>query len=588
MWTLLLSKLSQPGVFIDRRQVDSGEVRIGRSAASADWVIADPEGHLSRHHCTVAAIGLDLFVIDTSTNGVALNDPSRRVAPQQPVAIRVRDRLLLGDYAIEVATEGAGAGVSLQPPPPPPAYTPGAAGLTQPDAWFDGSADPIWGVGAPSAEVHDFLGSAMHDFLAPPPGGAFGAPPPSNMWGGGGLSEAFSKPILAVVTPVDNAFSIPEDWAAPASSAAPATAWGNADPFAAPAAPGGGVDPFAAPAGLDPFAAAAGAPGSGVDPFAIPVDPDPFAPQISPAVDPFAGFAPPSGTSPFVDPLHDPFAPSTAPDGDDPFALPTGAPASDPFALPGGTPAPDPFSAAPDPLPVDPFADGPSNPSINPFADYPPAAGSDPLAGFVAPAAPKSPPQSGPSDAAGWAAFCEGAGLTQEEMRGSPDAMRRLGTLYRQVVLGLSDLIQDRAAFKDEFRVERTQLSFGRNNPLKHLPALESAKLLLGDPLPGFMPAEDAVRSAFEDVKKHQLAMLAGVQHALTAVFERLAPAEVERIMKKAAATRKGLPFGRGVNPWTVYQTIFDALRLDAASNVNSVMSVAFREGYEAFLKNAK
>ncbi|WP_443026220.1 type VI secretion system-associated FHA domain protein, partial [Sphingomonas sp. CCH16-B10] len=42
-----------------------------------------------------------------------------------------------------------------------------------------------------------------------------------------------------------------------------------------------------------------------------------------------------------------------------------------------------------------------------------------------------------------------------DELQLSPDAMRRLGVMYRQVVLGLSDIIQDRAAFKDEFRVER-------------------------------------------------------------------------------------------------------------------------------------
>ena len=163
--------------------------------------------------------------------------------------------------------------------------------------------------------------------------------------------------------------------------------------------------------------------------------------------------------------------------------------------------------------------------------------------------------------------------------------MHRLGVLYRQVVLGLSDLIQDRAAFKDEFRVERTQLSMGRNNPLKHLPPLDTARILLGAPLPGFMPADEAVRTAFEDVKKHQLAMLAGVQHALGAVFDRLSPAEIDRLMAKAQGAKRGLPFTRGINPWTVYQTVFEALKRDAVSNANSVMSTAFRDGYEKFLK---
>jgi type VI secretion system FHA domain protein len=192
-----------------------------------------------------------------------------------------------------------------------------------------------------------------------------------------------------------------------------------------------------------------------------------------------------------------------------------------------------------------------------------------------------------PSDAA-WDAFFEGAGLSPDELRLAPDAMRRLGVLYRQTVLGLWDIIQDRASFKDEFRVERTQLSMGKNNPLKHLPPLEAAKILLGDiALPGFMDSEEALRTAFEDIKKHQLAMLAGVQQALIAVFDRLSPAEIEKMVEKAAGSRKGLSFGRGIDRWSVYQTLFEALRKDATSNANGVMSVAFREGYEKFLKSA-
>ncbi|WP_156457464.1 type VI secretion system-associated FHA domain protein TagH, partial [Sphingomonas sp. CCH13-B11] len=200
----------------------------------------------------------------------------------------------------------------------------------------------------------------------------------------------------------------------------------------------------------------------------------------------------------------------------------------------------------------------------------------------AAPTAPAS--TSGPD----WAAFYEGAGIGPDELQLSPDAMRRLGVMYRQVVLGLSDIIQDRAAFKDEFRVERTQLSIGRNNPLKHLAPLDAARILLGDPLPGFMPADEAVRTAFEDIKKHQLAMLAGVQHALSAVFDRLSPPEIEKLIAQAAGQKKGLPFRRGIDPWTVYQTIFEALRRDAVSNANGVMSVAFREGYEKFLKSGQ
>ncbi|MEH3106675.1 MAG: type VI secretion system-associated FHA domain protein TagH [Sphingomonas fennica] len=540
MWTLLLYRQAEgPGACIDRRQIESGQIKIGRSATTCDWAIPDGSGFLSREHCTISAIGLDLFVVDTSTNGVGLNQPGQRIAPQTPVAIRVHDRLLLGDFTIEVATEAQGFAMQAAAAAPQPWETP--ASFAQPDAWFDRGAavDPIWGGGgASSAEVHEFLGNAMHDFLAPPTPAA-GGPAAGFDPFGGSLGEAFSKPLLAApLTMDDQAFAIPEDWAAPAAAAHPAAA----DPFGAPPPP-------AVPPADDPFAGFVPPP-AGADPFAMPRVADPFAP--APAAD---------------DPFALPAAPSRA--SDDPFALPAARHAApdDPFALPA---APPPAAEA-----ADPFAGFGNAPA--PPATLPPTA--MPAAPSPAPAAPAA------AGAPDWAAFCEGAGLNPADLRLSPAAMKRLGTLYRQVVLGLSDLIQDRAAFKDEFRVERTQLSFGRNNPLKHLPAVESAKLLLADPLPGFMGAEDAVRTALEDVKKHQLALLAGVQHALRAVFQRLSPAEVDRVMKKAAGEKRGLRLGRGVDPWSVYQTMFEALRTDATSNVNSVMSVAFREGYEAFLK---
>ncbi|WP_156444647.1 FHA domain-containing protein, partial [Sphingomonas sp. CCH20-B6] len=119
MWTLLLARATDPpGTFIDRRQLDAGQIKVGRSAKTCDWVLPDEHGHISREHCTISALGLDLFVIDTSTNGVALNRPDGRIAPQLPVAIRANDRLLIGDFVITVATEAAGAGMALMPAPP--------------------------------------------------------------------------------------------------------------------------------------------------------------------------------------------------------------------------------------------------------------------------------------------------------------------------------------------------------------------------------------------------------------------------------------------------------------------------------------
>ena len=222
-----------------------------------------------------------------------------------------------------------------------------------------------------------------------------------------------------------------------------------------------------------------------------------------------------------------------------------------------------------------------------PAAPPPPVAQPTPRpAPAPAPTPPPAPTPVADGGAPDWSAFYEGAGLGPEELRLSPDALRKLGVMYRQVVLGMSDLMRDRAEMKGEFRMEKTVLAIGRNNPLKHLPAQDAAKVLLGEPLPGFVNSEEAVRGAFEDLKRHQLAMLAGVQRALHTVFDRLSPEEIDKLTERANGNKNLL--SRKVDPWSLYATVYDALKKDATSNANGVMSVAFREGYEDYLKSGQ
>jgi type VI secretion system FHA domain protein len=513
MWTLLLSRLNDPpGSFFDRRQIDSGQIKVGRSEKSCDLVLPDDQGFVSREHCTIAATGLDLFVTDISKNGVALNNPAQRIVPGQPVAIRPGDRLVINDFVITVSTPAEAMGAAFAAPPPPPLPTGGSTAGS--DIWGAGPSDPFLG-DLGGGEVHDFLagggfnpapapssfgGDFGNGFGAPPP--SFSAPPPpiADFGFGEPFGQAFeARPILADPAPFGGSMAIPDDWANP----------------------GNGV-------------------GDG---------------QPVPAFDPFPAMAPP---------VFEPAAPATpAPLADDPFA---GAPA---FGEPA-FPVDDPFLKEPPPEPAA---------FVAPPVDAPPAS---------APPASGPPPVPGGPDAEGWAAFYEGAGFTPDEMKLPPDAMRRLGVLYRQVVLGLCDILQDRATFKDEFRVERTQLSVGRNNPLKHLAAFDAAKVVIGQPLPGFLDGEEAVRTSFEDIKKHQMATLAGVQNALTTAFARLAPAEMEKLVEQAESQKKGFLGRRGVDRWSVYVTVYENLRKDATSNANGIMSSAFREGYEKFMKSTR
>jgi len=522
MWTLLLSRLNDPpGSFFDRRQIDAGQIKVGRSEKSCDLVLPDDQGFVSREHCTIAAMGLDLFVTDISKNGVALNVPGQRIVPGQPVAIRPGDRLVINDFVITVSTPADAMGAAFAAPPPPPLPTGGSTAGD--DIWGAGPSNPFLGDlgggfdaglsggfgggGLGGGEVHDFL-SGGGGFGAPSAPVDFGRPPAPPPIADFGFSEPFGqafvpRPILADPMPFGGAVGIPEDWASPGNGVGDGQPIPEFDPF--PSLPITAAPPVSAP-----------------------------IPAATPAPD-------------------------------------LGAFAGEPFTG-------EPFGGAPD-FGGDPFAPDAASPG---FAAAPPPAAAAPVLSAPPSSAAASP------DAAGWAAFYEGAGFTPEEMKLPPDAMYRLGVLYRQVVLGLADIMQDRATFKDEFRVERTQLSMGRNNPLKHLPAFEAAKVVIGQPLPGFMDGEEAVRASFEDIKKHQMAMLAGVQNALTTAFSRLAPAEMEKLVAVAESQKKGFLGKRGIDRWSIYVTVYENLRKDATSNANGIMSSAFREGYEKFMKSTR
>jgi predicted component of type VI protein secretion system len=500
MWTLIVSRLNDPpGSYLDKRQLDAGQLIVGRSKKSADLVLPDEQGFVSREHCVIAALGIDLFVTDTSKNGVALNTPGQRILPAQPVAIRPGDRLIINDFVIAVSTPEAARTMSMTPPPMAPLPQASTAGD---DIWGAGEANPFLGDmgGSKFGDGGLNFGSEVHDFLAGPGGlGASPAapPPPDPLppMGNFGFGEPFgqayeARPIMAEVDPFSSSLAIPDDWANPGNGV------GDGLP----------IPDFA-------FSPQGGSP-----------PPPPPLPPIEPGVsNPFAGLDAPFGVLP---PLGEELQPEA------------------------------------------PFA---------PIAAPPPPAVSPPPPAALA----------GPSGSANWAAFYEGAGFSPDELKLPPDAMFRLGVFYRQVLLALCDILQDRATFKDEFRVERTQMSGGRNNPLKHLPAFEAAKVVLGNPLPGFMDGEEALRTAFEDIKRHQMAMLAGVQNALTTVFSRLSPAEMEKLVAAAEGDKKGL-FSRRTDRWSIYVTIYENLRKDATSNANGVMGSAFREGYEKFTKSVR
>ena len=86
----------------ETRTLDEGRLTIGRGSGN-DWVLADPQHHLSRTHCVVAFVDGSYVLTDLSTNGVFVNGAADSLSPDRRLVLADGDEIRLGSYRITVA-----------------------------------------------------------------------------------------------------------------------------------------------------------------------------------------------------------------------------------------------------------------------------------------------------------------------------------------------------------------------------------------------------------------------------------------------------------------------------------------------------
>ncbi len=242
--TLTLSVLRCPDqVAPETRELRGGEFSIGRGNEN-DWVLADPERHLSKRHCVLAFRAGTWQLADLSTNGTFLNREAEPIGPGAPRTLRDGDRLRLGPYEIEarIAEEAEQFSPSIAP----------ARRMPQPaDPFGD---DPFAAVLGP-AGGQPFGGAATADQRP-----AFALPPDFDPLAPDPAEEPFAGPVMADHGPsVEDAFRppqptselLPDDWDSEESLLPPAASVpAAAPPLAAPppaAVPPPAMEPAPAP-----------------------------------------------------------------------------------------------------------------------------------------------------------------------------------------------------------------------------------------------------------------------------------------------------------------------------------------------------
>ena len=435
------------------------------------------------------------------------------------------------------------------------------------------------------------------------------------------------------------------DWLAPAAVAAPAPvaapAWQAPAPTP-PAAPllGADFDPLGGtplaplatpqaqplmPANFDPLGGTpVGAPASAAPTLAGNFDPLGGTPLVTPAATPkpasnFDPLAPPAALGADFDPLGGP---------------PLGTPAATAKAQPdfdplggtplggtplGGTPLAAPVRTAAAAVPVDDLEGTmmPGNrpkpgvrgmqqaaavaPAAPPVQVAPPPA---PIAVPVPPAAPVAAPQMAPvipavaQAAAGVAApaaapgygnrevmqaLLRGLGVPDLKIKGTDAEMAELvGKMLRGAVSGTMGVLLARSATKREIRIEATMLAQKGNNPMKFFPDPEQAmSQMLTNAWAGYLGGEKAIADAFDDLKAHELATIAGMRAALHGVLERFDPQEIEARLAVPTVMDKMLASNRKAKMWDRMVDLYRQMTSEADDDFQRLFGEKFAAAYE-------
>jgi FHA domain-containing protein len=168
----------------------------------------------------------------------------------------------------------------------------------------------------------------------------------------------------------------------------------------------------------------------------------------------------------------------------------------------------------------------------------------------------------------------------------TPEFMKLLGQLVHEATRGTVDLLVARAALKREIRAEMTMIVAKENNPLKFSPSVEVAlNHLLSPPARGFLPADRAMRDAYDDLRAHQFGFLAGLRAALEGILKRFDPATLEgKLTQKKSMLASLLPAGRKAKLWDVFQELYGQISSEAEDDFHELFGKAFLRAYEAYI----
>jgi type VI secretion system protein len=187
--------------------------------------------------------------------------------------------------------------------------------------------------------------------------------------------------------------------------------------------------------------------------------------------------------------------------------------------------------------------------------------------------------------------FLEGIGLPEQFADSmDPETFYTIGRMLRTSLQGTMDVLLARTKIKSEMRLDVTTIRSVKNNPVKFSYNVDEAvsRLLGKEKSEGYMEPIRAIEEAFEDIRAHQIAVLAGMQTALKSILKRFDPETLEKRLQKLSPISASIPIHKQAKLWDQFQQLYEDIEREAQDDFNRLFGDAFSSAYEEQIQKLK
>jgi FHA domain-containing protein/type VI secretion system protein len=104
---------------------------------------------------------------------------------------------------------------------------------------------------------------------------------------------------------------------------------------------------------------------------------------------------------------------------------------------------------------------------------------------------------------------------------------------------------------------------------------------MLSTDAPAYLPGVQALNAAFDDLKAHELAVIAGMREALSEVVQRFEPARIESRLTPPGTWDRLMPSGRKARLWERLTELYSELVRDGDEDLQRIFGEKFSAAYQ-------